>query len=251
MATRRLPRAEAKLLPPGSDHYMAYVGPPSQWDFMGATQFRLLTALGLREGHRVLDVGCGSLRAGRLLIPYLEKGGYFGIEPNMWLVEEAIERELGRQLVDAKAPQFSNSDTFAADAFGVTFDFIVAQSIFSHAGPDLVALALARFSQALAPDGLILATFIHDTDAPDFPVERPGWLYPQCLTFSKERISELIAGAGLLGVELPWYHPRQTWYAIGCTGDALPRPDQLHHLTGAVLRSPEFAASCGISVSKG
>jgi SAM-dependent methyltransferase len=58
--------------------------------FMGATQFRLLTTLGLREHHSLLDFGCGSLRAGRLLIPYLLPGRYYGLEPNRCLIEDGI-----------------------------------------------------------------------------------------------------------------------------------------------------------------
>src|ERR1700724_2187949 len=79
----------------GSPLFRAYVGPPRQFDFMGAPQFRLLTTLGLREHHSVLDFGCGSLRAGRLLIPYLLPGRYYGLEPNRWLVEDGISRQLG------------------------------------------------------------------------------------------------------------------------------------------------------------
>src|SRR5258705_9481939 len=93
-------------LRPGDNHYMAFVGPPTQYDFMGATQFRLLCTLGLRSHHSVLDFGCGSLRAGRLLISYLDKGKYFGIEPNMWLIEKAIENQIGRDLIRIKNPQF-------------------------------------------------------------------------------------------------------------------------------------------------
>jgi len=55
---------DVSKLKPGDDHHMAYVGPPTQHDFMGATQFRLLCTLGLRAHHRLLDFGCGSLRAG-------------------------------------------------------------------------------------------------------------------------------------------------------------------------------------------
>ncbi|MEM7167233.1 MAG: hypothetical protein AAF581_17355 [Planctomycetota bacterium] len=66
----------------GDPHYRAYVGAPGQYDFMGATQFRLLCTLGLRGHHRLLDFGCGSLRAGRLLMTYLEEGRYHGVEPN-------------------------------------------------------------------------------------------------------------------------------------------------------------------------
>ncbi|HYU11865.1 MAG TPA: hypothetical protein VEK82_04760, partial [Stellaceae bacterium] len=55
IATRNLPEAEARGLEAGSDHYLAYVGPPDQYDLMGATQFRLLTTLGLRSFNRLLD----------------------------------------------------------------------------------------------------------------------------------------------------------------------------------------------------
>lgn len=60
--------------------YRSYVGPADQYDLIGAAQFALLYALGLREYHRLLDIGCGSLRAGRMLISYLNSGGYTGVE---------------------------------------------------------------------------------------------------------------------------------------------------------------------------
>ncbi|MGH7086029.1 MAG: hypothetical protein ACREFN_13675, partial [Acetobacteraceae bacterium] len=63
-AARDLSDADARALGPGAAHYTAFVGPPDEYDLMGATQFRLLTALGLRDHHRLLDFGCGSLRAG-------------------------------------------------------------------------------------------------------------------------------------------------------------------------------------------
>ena len=62
--------------------YRAYVGPLDRYDFMGASQFRLLTSLGLRAEHKLLDFGCGSLRSGKLLIPYFNAGNYYGQEPN-------------------------------------------------------------------------------------------------------------------------------------------------------------------------
>ena len=58
----------------GDSHYRAYVGPPGDYDRIAAMTFNLLTAVGLRQQHKVLDIGCGSLRVGRLLIPYLNKG---------------------------------------------------------------------------------------------------------------------------------------------------------------------------------
>ena len=91
-------------LPAGSEHYRAYVGPPNRYDLIAALSFALLAAAGIRETHRVADLGCGSLRVGRLLIPYLRPGHYYGMEPNRWLVEEGIDREVGRDLVRIKRP---------------------------------------------------------------------------------------------------------------------------------------------------
>lgn len=71
----------------GDRHYRAWVGPPEEYDLIGALQTSLLLAAGLEEKHRLCDVGCGSLRAGRMLIPYLRTGNYFGVEPEQWLVK--------------------------------------------------------------------------------------------------------------------------------------------------------------------
>lgn len=232
--------AEAKALAPASDHYAAYVGPPEHYDFMGATQFSLLCSLGLREHHRVLDFGCGSLRAGRLLIPYLSPGNYFGVEPNAWLVDDGIERQLGASILDIKRPTFSNSDGFEGDVFGTDFDFIVAQSIFSHSGPSLTGRALASFERALKPDGLCTVTFREgDEDTPE------GWFYTGqtkrgTVRYRRALIEELIRGAGLKGVPLPWYHPRQTWWLLG---RQLPPSGEIAQLRGVVLRSDDLRAS--------
>ena len=44
-------------LKPGDSHYRAYVGPPEDYDLIAAMTFNLLTTLGLRQHHSLLDVG--------------------------------------------------------------------------------------------------------------------------------------------------------------------------------------------------
>ena len=80
-------------------YYRYAVGMRHGYDRMAAVQLSLLWALGLREQHTLCDVGCGSLRGGRLLIPYLAPGNYYGIEPNQRLVADAIEHEVGAELL--------------------------------------------------------------------------------------------------------------------------------------------------------
>src|SRR6201982_1136722 len=126
-------------LKPGDAHYRAYVGPPEDYDLIAAMTFNLLTTLGLRQHHSLLDVGCGSLRIGRLLIPYLNQGKYFGVEPNEWLVDQGIKRELAKSLLEIKRPMFFFSDSpNTISQAKVAFNFALAQSIFSHCGLDLI-----------------------------------------------------------------------------------------------------------------
>ena len=221
-------------LQPGDRHYRAYVGPALEYDLVGASQFNLLTTLGLRSAHRCLDVGCGSLRAGRLLIPYLDPCRYFGIEPNAWLLQDGVGHEVGHDLVRIKQPSFDHNSTLDCGVFGVKFDFILAQSIFSHTGQDMLRPALASASAALAGDGLLVATFVRPERKPNAArgENASGWIYPKVVTYPVERWIELCAGAGLHARLLPWRHPRQQWFAAALDPAVLPPPDFDQHLTG-------------------
>lgn len=195
-------------LKPGDPHYRAYVGPPEDYDLIAAMTFNLLTTLGLRQHHSLLDIGCGSLRIGRLLIPYLNRGKYFGIEPAEWLVAEGIKQELGEAVVQTKLPTFFFSDSPETIVQAkVPFDFALAQSIFSHCGLDLIKDWLSAVSRSLAPDGVLLATFLPgDEDTP-----QTGWVYPECVNYRPITLERAAAQANLQFEILDWKHPRQTW----------------------------------------
>ena len=229
-------RQDAKTLPAGStEHYSAYVGPPGQYDFMGATQFRLACALGLREDHHLLDFGCGSLRAGRLFIPYLRADRYCGVEPNAWLVKEAIAGELGGEdMVRLKRPRFDCNDEFRVGMFDAAFDFIVAQSIFSHCGSDLIAKALHNFRAVLKSDGVIMATFVPNTNQEEYTSD--GWVYPGCAAYGDATIRRFAETARLACTRIPWFHPRQDWYLFAHNAARLPSAaEATQHLSGKVL----------------
>jgi SAM-dependent methyltransferase len=195
-------------LKPGDAHYRAYVGPPEDYDLIAAMTFNLLTTLGLRQHHSLLDVGCGSLRIGRLLIPYLNRGKYFGVEPNEWLVKEGIKQELGEALLQIKRPTFIFSDSpDTITRAKVSYDFALAQSIFSHSGLDLIQNWLSAISHSLGEDGALVATFLlGEQDSPT-----RGWVYPECVNYRPQTIRQAAAEAGLRFEILDWKHPRQTW----------------------------------------
>ena len=195
-------------LKPGDAQYRAYVGPPEDYDLIAAMTFNLLTTLGLRQHHSLLDIGCGSLRIGRLLIPYLNRGKYFGVEPNEWLVNEGIRQELGETLLQIKRPTFFLSDSPETIAQStIAFDFALAQSIFSHCGLDLIKGWLSAISRSVAQDGVLVATFlIGEEDS-----AQTGWIYPECLNYRPTTLEREAKDVNLRFEILDWKHPRQTW----------------------------------------
>lgn len=232
----------------GGANHRAFVGPPAQYDFMGATQFRLLTALGIREEHRLLDVGCGSLRAGRFLIQYLMPRRYCGIEPNHWLIEQACEMELGADLFRIKQPRFDASAEMRFDVFGTRFDYIVAQSIFSHTGRDLFGHGLVQAAGVLADRGQLLFTVLSEGTrgfaSSIRGADTSGWVYPSCTTFREAEVDEVAAEAGLHVQRLDWFHPRQRWFRAVRDAAMLLAPAQAAALgTGAVLFDPRFPSA--------
>ena len=240
--TRALSVEEALALAPGANHYRSFVGPPDRFDFMGASQFSLLFANGMRENHRILDFGCGSLRLGRLLIPFLLPGRYFGIDPNRWLIEDGLDRELGADILRLKRPSFAYNDDLDCTVFGTSFDFIVAQSIFTHCGPTSVRRLLHSFAATLAADGVTLFSYIRATEAGN-PQPAEGWHYPDCVAYGDDHIRAFLANAGLVGAAIPWYHPAAQWYLAARSASRLPAPEELCFLSGAVLRDRQFTAS--------
>jgi SAM-dependent methyltransferase len=192
---------------PGDEHYRAYVGPPQDYDLVSAMAFSLLTACGLRQSHKLLDIGCGSLRLGRLLIPYLNPGNYYGLEPNKWLVDEGRRYEVGDSLVEVRQPTFIYSTTLADCDYEGTFDFAVAQSIFSHTGPDLLRQWMQEMALTLSERGVLFATIIEG----DKDCGGSGWIYPECVEFRPATVAAMAAEEGLEFRQLKWYHPRQSW----------------------------------------
>ena len=239
---RLLSVEEAGSLMPGANHYRAYVGPPDRFDFMSGTQFSLMFQCGLRENHHVLDFGAGSLRLGRLLLPYLRPGRYHAIEPNTWLIREGINHEIGQDAIDLKQPSFSSNDAFDCTVFGRKFDFVMAQSIVTHCAPALFQRLLNSFSDVLEDDGLILFSYCNTTSPIEYP-EAKAWIYPACAHYTEDEVQTFIAKAGLVGCSVPWFHPGAKWFLAARSAHRLPNDHEAGLLRGAVLFDPQFAES--------
>jgi SAM-dependent methyltransferase len=130
-----------------------------KWDEIGRLQLELLISRGLRPEHRVLDVGCGALRAGVLLIQYLEPGHYFGIDINPSLIH-AGRWELSQAGLDDRCPpdNLRVTDSFDCD-FGVAFDLALAQSLYTHIPLSEIERCLERVAGVMKPGGRFFASY--------------------------------------------------------------------------------------------
>lgn len=192
-----------------SAEYRIHIGDAESYDVLSAIQFNLLTALGLRDTHYLLDIGCGSLRAGRLFIPYLRPRHYFGIEPLQWLIQEGIDKEIGEAMIRIKSPTFSNNDDFDLGIFDRQFDFMIAQSIFSHTSQAQVRRCVEQARLALKPDGVFAATFFEG------PENYTGDSWIAKADYTMEHMRAMVEEAGMACTPIDWRHPDpQQWILI-------------------------------------
>ncbi|MEM9496079.1 MAG: class I SAM-dependent methyltransferase [Pseudomonadota bacterium] len=222
--------------PPGGDHHRAYVGPPQRYDFMSATQMALLYFLGVREDDAVLDIGCGSMRLGRLLIPFLKPDRYYGVDPNWRLIEEGARHECGADMVRAKRPRFSTNPQFDFRSLGRKFDYIIAQSIATHTGPDQLASLFRGAKAGLIENGLFLFSFIRKDNPRDL---KPGWYYPHTVGYSQAMIDDALDAQGLVGRQTAWFHPAASWMIAAHKREMLPTSELLEGLGGRVFQRVE------------
>jgi hypothetical protein len=188
--------------------YRAYVGPADKYDLISANQFNLLTSLGLRDTHYLLDIGCGSLAGGRLFIPYLLPGRYYGVDPVKWLIQEGIKNEVGEDLIRVKNTVFSYCSDFDFGVFNRKFDYIIAQSIFSHAPEVLIRKCLLESCKVIKRTSSFAFTFVEG----DENYDGDFWVYPDFVTYTLEFMHNLLGEYGFDVKVLDWEHPcDQKW----------------------------------------
>jgi SAM-dependent methyltransferase len=183
-----------------------------QWDELGELQLEFMIAQGLRPEHRLLDVGCGALRAGIRFVDYLDPGGYYGIDINQTLLDAGFEHELPDDL-RSKLPRdhLLATERFDCD-FGVQFDFAIAQSVFTHISLNQIRLCLFRLADVMPPGARFLASYFeaprsHPLDEPRARgrlwTERNAFFYYRDdLRFAAERAPWELRYIGA------WGHPR-------------------------------------------
>ncbi len=144
-------------------NYQTFVGPADNWNTIPRLVIKHLFNNGLSPETRLLDIGCGSLRTGRFLIPFLNTGNYYGLEPENMMVEEGLKNELIPEIVDFKKPVFYFNKDF--DIPDITVDIAIAIQVFIHCGPDQLKQCLKMLNKCLHRNSIFLFSInISDID---------------------------------------------------------------------------------------
>ena len=135
-------------------------GPPELFESAGRLQLVTLLYEGLCPESRVLDVGCGCLRAGYWLIRFLDPDCYCGIESNQSMLDKGKEYLLDPELTRVKRPQFDTSDQFDFSVFEKKFDVVLARSIWTHASKPQIETMLDSFVANSSKDAFFLTSYL-------------------------------------------------------------------------------------------
>ena len=134
-----------------------------RWDETGRLQMRLLQEEGLLPRHRLLDIGCGSLRLGCRAVPFLEPGHYWGTDLSAALMRKGRAEELPDP-ARLPAAQLVEDHDFSFPGVPDCIDYAIAFAVFTHLPMNHLRRALTQvrgrfpqlqcflFTVFLAPD---------------------------------------------------------------------------------------------------
>jgi len=134
----------------------------AMWEQMGQLQIEFLKSQGLQPEHKFLDVGCGSLRAGVKIIPYLEKNHYYGIDVEKQLLDKGYGTELRLAGIQDR---LRRENLYCSRLFkhqrledGV-IDFGICNSVMTHLPLNFLRICLENTSRYFRVGGKLFMTF--------------------------------------------------------------------------------------------
>ena len=162
-------------------------------------------------------MGCGALRGGLHFARYLEARHYYGVDINASLIA-AGRLEATYAGLDDKRLNLAVSDSFDATAWGVIFDYGIAQSLFTHLTQELIGQCLSQLRKVM--NGPFYATYFEaPTDAYREDIAHPQGTVthysrdPYHISFKE--LSALASQSGMTAKRIgAWGHPKSQSMAV-------------------------------------
>jgi hypothetical protein len=134
-----------------------------RWDETGLIQMQILLDHGLDPDHRLLDIGAGSLRLGCRVVPYLQRGHYWGTDLSGALMQAGRALELADP-TRLPAENLIEDTDFSFAGIPGTITHAMAFAVFTHLPMNHLRRALLSLRRACPHlQKLLLTVFL----APD------------------------------------------------------------------------------------
>lgn len=147
LASRRVGKSEDRH---------ALVGDPALASMKRDFQIAFLRSNGLHPEHRLLDLGCGTLRGGIPIIQYLAAGQYYGVDVRASVIAEAW-RELHDYDLGHKRPTLVCLSEAQEKFQDTCFDVVWAFSVLIHMQDTNFRQTIRFVAEHLCPDGRFFA----------------------------------------------------------------------------------------------
>jgi SAM-dependent methyltransferase len=147
------------------------------WEAMGELQLSFLQSKGLKPEHRLLDIGCGSLRGGVKFVAFVDAGNYYGTDLNRPFLDAGYDKEIKPLGLADRLPRENLIEDGEFDFTWAekSFDFAIAQSVFTHLPLGELRKCLHGLWPHMRPGGKFFATFFEvDRDDVETMVHQPG-----------------------------------------------------------------------------
>lgn len=152
-------------------NHRKYIG--DKWDEIGKLQFDFLKKEGLKPHHKLIDIGCGSLRGGIHFIEYLNEFNYYGTDINPNLIELGLTKELNPSFKNkVNTNNFIISKNFDFNFNVDYFDYAIALSVFTHLRKNNVLQCLENLNKKIGSGSFYSTFFIVDENNKNKPFDQ-------------------------------------------------------------------------------
>ena len=144
----------------------------------GKNDLKYLIKNGLKPNHNFLDYGCGFLKTGLYVIPYLKYGNYTGVDISIERIKEG-EKLLEKNGI--KKNEFKTifvKDCKLKELSNMKFDFIYAGSVLTHMPPQDIIQLFYSLKNKFTKNGVMYFSF-HQSQSEKFEqINIKDFLYP-------------------------------------------------------------------------
>ena len=148
------------------------------WEEIGQLQFEFLLDKNLQPCHKMLDIGCGTLRGGRHFVKYLNTGNYYGMDISSKAIAYA-KQLVQKERLSEKTPHLfisENKDLKFSEFSGQKFNYILAQSVFTHLKPEHIKECFENIGCIMSDNSAFYFTYQHGEEYKQ--TSRKGFKYP-------------------------------------------------------------------------